>query len=539
MSAELPPRSRTTSAAEEANVDAFVRATVDFKTNVEIDALTPATAAATAAAAATTPVLLLAPGAVAAAAAFAGLPAFTDAVRGALERDVSDGKIFALTVGEGDAARRVLIGLVPTAASRHNCAARPDAITTLVSEALGDSKRATALDVYSAFAREHDLAVATAVAKASHSFTSKAGAWQRGYAKELPRVRVLLQVADAPLPAGTPAALRVVAQNVQLCARLVDAPTNLLDTTTYPQIAVALARRFAGVTATVLAGEALREAGYGGLYGVGKGAEFLPALVTLSYKPAGEGMANKDKIALVGKGMVYDTGGLAIKTPVSNMCSMKCDMGGSAAVLCGFLMAAELGVQQPLDCVLCIADNAVGPRAFRNDDILVLKSGRTVQVNNTDAEGRLILSDGVFHAARECGAEPATIIDMATLTGAQGIATGAYHAAVYTNCGAWESRVLAAGRRSGDLCFPILYAPEFHAKEFASKGSDGKNSVADRSNAQSSCAGWFIEANLPTTYKGKYVHVDLASPAFQADLGTGYGVALLASLLVPAFAAQA
>jgi probable aminopeptidase NPEPL1 len=533
MATTIPARTRTTSALEEANVTAFVEATVNFTTNVEFAALS-AEAAQDAA-----HVLLLAPSAAAAAAAFAGLPVFTEQVKAALEADAPEGRVYALGVDvAGKGARRVLIGLVPATASRHNCAARPDVITSLVSEALGDGKKVAALDVLSAFAREFDLAVAQAVAKASHSFTAKAGAWQRGYAKDLPKVRVLLGGAGASAIAPAQlAALRVVAQNVQLCARLVDAPTNLLDTTTYPQIAEALARKVGGgsVTVSVLAGEQLREAGYGGLYGVGKAAEFPPALVTLSYKPAGEGLSNKEKIALVGKGMVYDTGGLAIKTPATGMCTMKCDMGGSAAVLCGFLTAVQLQAPQPLDCVLCLADNAVGPRSQRNDDIAVMKSGRTVQINNTDAEGRLILGDGVYHAARECGAEPAAIIDMATLTGAQGIATGVYHAALYTNDEAWEQRVLAGGKRSGDLCHALPYAPEFHEKEFASKISEQKNSVANRSNAQSSCAAWFIESNLPKDYKGKYVHVDLASPAFQADLGTGYGVALLAQLLVPQF----
>ena len=518
----LPPRNRTASAVEEANVTAFVDATVNYKTNCSfgvVAADAPQTASY---------VLLLAPSTAAATAAFAGLPVFTDAVKAALD-DASEGKVFAVPTTTAAGARRVLIGLLPQVASRYNCAARPDVITALVEAALGEGKKVAALDVFSALPREFELAVAQAVAKASHSFSAKSNGWQSGYAKALPKVHVLLQ-GPLAMPA---AALAVVAECVQLCARLVDAPTNLLDTTSYAEICLGLAKRVGGIDVSIIVGEELREKGYGGLYGVGKAAEFPPTLVTLSYKPSNQGAAAKAKIALVGKGMVYDTGGLSIKTPTPGMCGMKCDMGGSAAVLCGFLAAVQNGCDRPLDCVLCVADNAIGPRAQRNDDIVVMKSGRTVQVNNTDAEGRLILGDGVFHAAKECGATPETIIDMATLTGAQGIATGVHHAAIYTNCESWEQRMVAAGKKCGELCIPVLYAPEFHQKEFASKGSDCKNSVADRGNAQVSCAAWFIEANLPKDFKGQYVHVDLASPAFQGDLGTGYGVALLTQLLTP------
>jgi probable aminopeptidase NPEPL1 len=268
---------------------------------------------------------------------------------------------------------------------------------------------------------------------------------------------------------------------------------------------------------------------------VGKAAEYPPTLVTLSYTPQ-NGIDPQKKIALVGKGMVYDTGGLAIKTPFTGMNGMKCDMGGAAAVFCGFLTAVELAVPvTPLDCVLCLADNAIGPRSFRNNDIIIFKSGRTCEVNNTDAEGRLILSDGVYHAAAEItpGSPPAVIIDMATLTGAQGIATGINHAGLYTDSDEWLEKMQRYGKECGEMVFPVLFAPEFHDGEYSSTVADGKNSVKNRSNAQVSCAAQFIRANLPEAYKGAHVHVDLASPAFQGDVGTGYGVTLLARALAP------
>merc|ERR1711977_144477 len=101
------------------------------------------------------------------------------------------------------------------------------------------------------------------------------------------------------------------------------------------------------------------------------------------------------------------------------MCGMKRDMGGAGSVFSSFLAAVRMGADYELSCTLCLADNAIGPRSFRNDDILTLKSGLTVEVNNTDAEGRLVLGDGVYHASAELSFTPDVIIDMATLTGAQ------------------------------------------------------------------------------------------------------------------------
>lgn len=162
------------------------------------------------------------------------------------------------------------------------------------------------------------------------------------------------------------------------------------------------------------------------------------------------------------------------------------------------------------------------------DDIHRLYSGRTVEINNTDAEGRLVLADGVAYAKRDLGAT--IILDMATLTGGQGVATGKYHGAIMTNREAWEEHAVQAGRSSGDLLAPIVYAPELHFSEFASAVADMKNSVADRSNALASCAGLFIGANLGFDYAGVWVHVDMAYPVHCGERATGYGVALLGSL---------
>jgi probable aminopeptidase NPEPL1 len=202
---------------------------------------------------------------------------------------------------------------------------------------------------------------------------------------------------------------------------------------------------------------------------------------------------------------------------------MKSDMGGAAAMLGAFTVLARHRPPCRLSLVLCLAENAIGPEAFKPDDILTLHSGKTVEINNTDAEGRLLLADGCSWAARELSAD--VVLDAATLTGAQGVATGELHAAVVADDERIERTLLEAGRATGDLCWPLPFAPEFHRSEFASPIADMRNSVKNRSNAQSSCAAEFVHWHLDGT-AAAWGHVDLAFPAYRADRGTGFGVAL-------------
>lgn len=138
------------------------------------------------------------------------------------------------------------------------------------------------------------------------------------------------------------------------------------------------------------------------------------------------------------------------------------------------------------------------------------------------------MADGVVYAEKDLKAS--IILDMATLTGAQGIATGKYHGAILTNNEIWEQKTVEAGRASGDLVHPVPYCPELHFSEYSSAIADMKNSVADRSNALVSCAGLFIAAHLGFDYPGVWVHVDMASPVHCGERATGYGVALLCTL---------
>ncbi|XP_067006102.1 probable aminopeptidase NPEPL1 isoform X2 [Anabrus simplex] len=313
-----------------------------------------------------------------------------------------------------------------------------------------------------------------------------------------------------------------VCHGVRLAAKIVDAPCNKMNVDHFLQEVQSVA---AGLDCGyhVIRGEELNTKGFGGIYGVGKAAAVGPALAVLSYMPDGA----TQTIAWVGKGIVYDTGGLSIKGKTA-MPGMKRDCGGAAAVLGAFYAAVKQGFTQNLHAVFCLAENAVGPTATRPDDIHTLYSGRTVEINNTDAEGRLVLSDGVSYAQKDLKAN--IILDMATLTGAQGISTGKYHGAVLTNNEEWEEAAMHAGKTSGDLVFPIPYCPELHFSEFASAVADMKNSVADRNNAQSSCAGLFIGAHLGFDFPGTWIHLDMAYPVHSGERATGYGVAFLVTL---------
>eukprot|EP00297_Palpitomonas_bilix_P024593 CAMPEP_0113901922 /NCGR_PEP_ID=MMETSP0780_2-20120614/21535_1 /TAXON_ID=652834 /ORGANISM="Palpitomonas bilix" /LENGTH=488 /DNA_ID=CAMNT_0000894613 /DNA_START=35 /DNA_END=1501 /DNA_ORIENTATION=- /assembly_acc=CAM_ASM_000599 len=308
-------------------------------------------------------------------------------------------------------------------------------------------------------------------------------------------------------------------------AALVDAPCNYVNTVFMVKKAIEVADEVGIPEAqrVVIQGEELKEKGFGGLYGVGKAAEFPPALVVLSYLPE-----NAEKtVAWVGKGIVYDTGGLSIKSK-TGMPGMKDDMGGSAAVLMAFRHAVLNGAKTAIHAILCLAENSVAANATRPDDIHTLYSGKTVEINNTDAEGRLVMADGVAYAAKHLN--PDVIIDIATLTGAQAVALGKNWGAIMTDDDDLEARAVEVGKKCGNMVFPIPFAPELLFSEFESKVADFKNSVQSRNNCQCSCAGLFMHANLPEDYKGAFCHFDIAAPAFIDERGTGFGVALLSSL---------
>jgi len=433
------------------------------------------------------------------------------------QADAGDEGATAETWLDGEAPARVVACVLPATTSRHNSPARPHVLAKLLARALGGPGDAGVLLALDEAA--HGFAAGCAVPRVLPLYDRKVRA---GGEPPERAVRVCLVAPDAPAP-DLLDQLAATAEGIRTAARLVDMPASELHTDAFVEELGALADAV-GATMEVLRGTDLEARGYGGLWNVGRTATHPPALVVLTHAPEGA----RRSVVWVGKGIVYDTGGLSLKGK-TGMPGMKGDMGGAAAVAGAFAATVRAGFEQRLQAVLCLAENSIGPGAMRPDDVITQASGKTVEVNNTDAEGRLVLGDGVAHAVAHL--TPDVIVDLATLTGAQPIATGRRHAGVVTNDERLERLAVAAGRASGDLVHPLPYCPEFHRLEFKSKVADLKNSVKDRSNAQSSCAAQFVAEHLGA-YAGPWMHVDMAGPSTDDERGTGYGVALLTQLFL-------
>ncbi len=412
----------------------------------------------------------------------------------------------------GSQPRKLGIGVLPDNLSRHNAPSRAGAITKVVQQS-STGRRGKAAVLLCLDDPDHYGAAAAAVARALPLFHGKSSKQAEASCKIL-----ALGPGDEVLK-STPQ-IKHTADALREAARLVDTPPTDLDPPAFQKQAYALLRGLDKVTKKSIAGPKLLEAKLGGIHAVGRTALGAPRMLVLTHKPK----ASKTHVALVGKGVTYDTGGLSIKS-TAGMCGMKADMGGAAAVLGAFLALVQSKAPCTVSAVICLAENAVGPSSYKNDDILKMHSGLTVEVNNTDAEGRILLADGVSYSARVLKATH--VIDAATLTGAQLMATGKMHASVVSNDEGLEAKMIAAGKHSGDLVHPMIFAPELYRKEFASQVADLRNSVADRMNAQVSCASQFIYSHIESTGV-QWGHVDLAGPAFVGGRGTGFGVALLA-----------
>ncbi|MRH29798.1 leucyl aminopeptidase [Microbacterium sp. SYP-A9085] len=271
------------------------------------------------------------------------------------------------------------------------------------------------------------------------------------------------------------------------------------------------------VDVTVLDETQLAEGGYGGIIGVGQGSARPPRLVRLEYAPA----AADRHVALVGKGITFDTGGLSLK-PAASMVGMKGDMAGAATVLAVIRAAAALSLPVRVTAWMCIADNMPSGSAIRPGDVLRTLGGTSVEVLNTDAEGRLVLADGLVAASRE---NPDVIIDVATLTGAISVALGTRHTGVMGDEEA-VSEFLDAAQRTGELAWP-LPLPAHMEKELDSSIADVQNAkIGDRSGG-SLFAGLFLQRfvgrrdDRTDAPRLPWVHLDIAGSG--ENPGAPYG----------------
>jgi leucyl aminopeptidase len=317
----------------------------------------------------------------------------------------------------------------------------------------------------------------------------------------------LLAHGDQAAPAAARA--QILATAMSLVRDLVNTSPSQL----YPETFAAEASRIAaegGLDIDVLDEKALADGGYGGITGVGQGSVHPPRLVRLAYTHP----AARQTVVFAGKGITFDSGGLSLK-PSKSMETMKSDMGGAAAVLAALQAVAALRPEVNVIGYLPLAENMPGGGAQRPSDVVTIYGGKTVEVLNTDAEGRLVLADAL---ARSAADSPDLLVDVATLTGAQLVALGPRISGVMANDDDVRDGVVDAARRAGEAAWPMPLPQELR------KGLD--SSVADLANVTGErdggmlVAGLFLAEFVPAGVR--WAHLDIAGPAFHEGEPYGY-----------------
>ena len=298
----------------------------------------------------------------------------------------------------------------------------------------------------------------------------------------------------------------VLAQATLFARTLVSEPSNVLTPARMAEEAKKLAKEY-GFTLKVYDEKACEKMGMGAYLAVAQGSKNPPRFIHLSYRPKGA----RFRLGLVGKGLTFDSGGLSLK-PADNMGAMKSDMAGSAAVLGAMKAIGELKPAVAVEAVMAMAENMPGGAAYRPGDVLTSMSGKTIEVLNTDAEGRLTLADALAYVQRQ---KVDAVVDLATLTGACVVALGPDYAGAMGNDRAFLDEVLAVAEGSGDLLWP-LPLPEAYGKYI-------KSAVADVANISRIRWGGALTAGLflkHFVHEGTpWVHLDIAGPALREDDG--------------------
>jgi leucyl aminopeptidase len=299
-----------------------------------------------------------------------------------------------------------------------------------------------------------------------------------------------------------------VAEEVNRARDLINTPPNDLTPTAFAALAQQAGKEH-GLKVEVLDEKALAKGGYGGLIGVGRGSATPPRLVKVAYTHPDATVS----LAFVGKGITYDSGGISLKPPGHNE-TMKCDMSGAAAVFGAVLATAKLGLAVNVTGWLALAENMPGGNATRPGDVLKMYSGKTVEVLNTDAEGRLVLADALARASEE---SPDAIVDVATLTGAMVLALGDGRFGIMSNDDDFRSKVHAVALAEGEDSWPMPL-PQQLRKTFDSP-------VADIANMGVRPGGGLIAGLFLREFVGEgisWAHLDIAGPAFHEGAPFGY-----------------
>jgi leucyl aminopeptidase len=321
---------------------------------------------------------------------------------------------------------------------------------------------------------------------------------------------------------------RTVAEWANMARDLVNAPANELTPRALAEKAREIAGRFSPVRFRQLDREGIAAAGMGAFSAVARGSTEEPRLIVLEYRP--REAAREPVLGLVGKAITFDAGGISLK-PAARMDAMKDDMAGGAAVLCGLGAIAELGLPIRALAVVPSCENMPGGSSYRPGDILTSLSGKTIEITNTDAEGRLVLADALTYARRHGATH---LLDLATLTSGMTIALGDFYAGLMGGDPGWVETVRQAAEASGDHAW-VLPLHRTYRRLYRSSYADMKNS-SDLRQAVPVYAAMFLQEFAG---EGPWAHLDIAGTAyldrgrgdyFTGQGATGYGVRLIAEL---------
>jgi leucyl aminopeptidase len=353
------------------------------------------------------------------------------------------------------------------------------------------------------------------------SYRFRLGTDDPASAPKLRQVKVL--VPDPDRYADELVAARVAAEWTCLARDLTNWPSQEKSPAWFATRVSRAAAKLPGLTVTAKDPAALHDEGFGGLVAVGSGSSRGPRLVELRYQPSGA----KRHVVLVGKGITFDTGGIDIKSR-DGMKLMRKDMGGAAAVMAATLGAAELGLPVRVTALAPLAENMISGNAFRPGDVIRHYGGRTSEILNTDAEGRLILADALAYAVQRL--QPDVIVDLATLTGANAVALGKRTAALYSENDELAEQLVYAATEAGEKVWRMPM-PDDYVEALDSN-------VADVANAADIGAGSITGAVYLREFLGeardRWVHLDMSAPSWadsaDAELvkgATGWGVRTL------------
>lgn len=310
-----------------------------------------------------------------------------------------------------------------------------------------------------------------------------------------PAELVFLTLQDAAVARGN-----TIGRGMLLAREMINLPANCMTPELFAQRAIVECKANA-IDIEVWDDLRLRRERCGSLLGVASGSQAAPRLLIMKYR----GRSDTPPIALVGKGVTFDSGGLSIK-PTDGMLTMKCDMAGAATVLATMVAAAQLQLEQPIVGLVGLVENMISGTAFRLGDVLTARSGTTIEIHNTDAEGRLVLAD-VLNVALD--QNPECIVDLATLTGACVVALGVDVAGLMTNHTDLQNAFEKAAKRAGEYVWP-LPMHRFFDEQISSQVADIKN-MGDGRWGGAITAAKFLERFVD----GKpWLHIDIAGPAF-------------------------